>query len=157
MFRVRGFTLIEIVIAVAIMMIILLLAVPSLNGVLANKRLRRTLDNFGNLVHEAQERSVAEHRTYLIVQDGPNLIVRAEAFAKGEEPTIARQLTLAGSDAVKFSFPAALTKDPPTEWVFWPTGSCEPAIVRFSGRDGSWTANYSTLSAQPELINYAAR
>ena len=76
-------------------MMIVLLAVPSLaTGVLADKRLRRTLDNFGNLVREAQARSVAEHRTYLIVQDGPNLVVRAEAFAKGEKPTIAQLLKL---------------------------------------------------------------
>jgi prepilin-type N-terminal cleavage/methylation domain-containing protein len=157
MSRVRGFTLIEIVIAIAIMMLVLLLAVPSLNGVLADRRLHRTLDNFGNLVHEAQARSVAEHRTYLIVQDGQNLIVRAEAFAKGEEPTIARQLKLGGTEGIKFTFPAALTREQPAQWIFWPTGTCEPAIVQFSGRDGAWTAKYSTLSAQAELMKYAAR
>src|SRR4030088_298778 len=104
MSRARGFSLIEIVIAIAIMMIILLLAVPSLTGVLADKRLRHKLDNFGNLVREAQARSVAEHRTYLIVQDGQNLVVRAEAFAKGEKPTIARQLKLEETEGMQFSF-----------------------------------------------------
>src|SRR3979409_1891246 len=108
MLRARGFTLIEIVIAIAIMMLVLLMAVPSLHGVLAEKRLHRTLDNFGNLVREAQARSVAEHRTYLIVQDGQNLIVRAEAFAKGEKPTIAQYLKLEGAEGSEFSFPAAL-------------------------------------------------
>jgi len=36
-----GFTLIEIVIAIVILLTILLLAVPSVNGVLADRRLRR--------------------------------------------------------------------------------------------------------------------
>ena len=157
MSRARGFTLIEIVFAIVIMMLVMMIAVPSLSGVLADRRLRRSLDNFGNLVHEARERSVAEHRTYLIVQDGQTLALRAEAFAKGEKPTVANQLKLGPDEAVQFSFPAALTRDPPTEWIFWPTGTCEPAIVQFNGRDGTWTANYSALSAQPELLKYAAR
>jgi len=157
MFRARAFTLIEIVIAITILMLMLLLAVPSLNGVLADRRLRRTLDNFGNLVHAAQQRSVSEHRTYLIVQDGQTIAVRPEAFAKGEKRVNTTELKLQRNEAVKFSFPAALTRNPPTEWIFWPTGTCEPAIVKFSGRDGAWTAKYSTLSAQAELMNYAAR
>ena len=39
-----GFTLIEIVIAIAILVVALLMAVPSLKGVLADRRLRRSLD-----------------------------------------------------------------------------------------------------------------
>jgi type II secretory pathway pseudopilin PulG len=157
MLRVRAFTLVEIVIAITIMMLVLLLAVPSLNGVLADRRLRQTLDNFGNLVHAAQQHSVAERRTYLLVQDGQTVAVRPEAFAKGEKPANTTQLKLQRNDAIKFSFPAALTKNPPTEWIFWPTGTSEPAIVQFKGRDGVWTAKYSALSAQPELTKYAAR
>ena len=62
----RAFTLVEIVLAVFILMLLLLLAVPSLNGVLADRRLRHSLDSFNNLVRQAQERSVAERRPYLI-------------------------------------------------------------------------------------------
>jgi hypothetical protein len=53
--------------------------------------------------------------------------------------------------------PAALTKNPPPAWIFWPTGTCEPAVVQFVGRDGTWTANYSALTAQATLTTYAAR
>jgi type II secretion system protein H len=153
----RGFTLIEIVIAVFIMMLLLLLAVPSMNGVLADKRLRRSLDRFNNLVYQAQERSVAEHRAYLIVWGDKSVALRPEAFAKGEEVKPTADLALAGGDVLKLRLPAALTKNPPAEWIFWPSGTCEPAVVQFSGRDGSWTANYSALTARPELTNYAAR
>ena len=48
-----AFTLLEIVIAISIMMVVLLLAVPSLNGVLADKRLRRSFDGFNGLVRQA--------------------------------------------------------------------------------------------------------
>ena len=38
-----GFTLVEIVIAVVILLVILMMAVPSVNGVLADRGLRRSL------------------------------------------------------------------------------------------------------------------
>ena len=153
----RGFTLIEIVIAVFILMLLLMLAVPSMNGVLADKRLRRSLDRFNDLVRQAQERSVAEHRAYLIVWGDKSIALRPEVFAKGEEARPAADFALAGGNVVKLTLPAALTRNPPGEWIFWPSGTCEPAVVQFSGRDGSWTANYSALTARPQLTNYAAR
>ena len=81
----RAFTLIEIIIAVAILTVILLMAVPSLEGVFADRKLRASLDGFNKLVREAQERSVSEHRAYLIVWGEKDVIVQPEAFAKGEE------------------------------------------------------------------------
>ncbi len=80
--RCRAFTLIEIIIAVAILTVLLLVAVPSLSGVLADRRLRASLDEFNNLVRQAQERSVAEHRAYLIVWGDKDVIAQPEAFAK---------------------------------------------------------------------------
>jgi type II secretory pathway pseudopilin PulG len=152
----RGFTLIEIVIAVFIMMLLLMLAVPSLNGVLADKRLRRSLDGFNDLVRQAQERSVSEHRAYLIVWRNKGVSLRPEAFAKGEEVKTV-DLQLGGGESLKISLPAALIKKPKGEWIFWPSGICEPAVVEFSGHDGTWKANYSALTARPELTNYVAR
>ncbi len=157
MSRARAFTLIEIVIATAIMLIILLLAVPSLQGVLADKRLRRSLDAFNKLVNEARERSVSEHRAYLITLDGNNVDLRPEVLLKDEEPPEPPPSPFAQSDSIKMIFPAALTREQPNEWIFWPSGTCEPAIVQFQGRDGTWKARYSGLTSQPELENYAVR
>ena len=155
--RARGFTLLEIMISVCILLLILGLAVPSLTGVIADKRLRRSLNEFNDMVRQAQERSVAEHRAYLIVWGDKAAALRPESFAKDEEPKDAAQFALARGEALNLSLPSALRKDPPGEWIFWPSGTCEPAVVQFSGRDGSWTANYSALTARPELTNYAAR
>ena len=157
MSRPRGFTLIEIVIATAIMLIILLLAVPSLTGVLADRRLHHSLDRLTGVVNEARERSVAEHRSYLVVLDGKKVGLRPEVLRKDEKPALFSSQTFGSSDSLKISFPAALTAEQPNEWVFWPTGTCEPAVIQFRGRDGSWTASYTGLSPRPDLTNYAAR
>ena len=83
--RARGFTLIEIALSIFILLLLLMLAVPSFTGVIANRRLKQSLDEFNNLVRQAQERSVAERRSYLIVWSKNNVAVRPEAFAENEE------------------------------------------------------------------------
>ena len=155
--RSRAFTLVEIVIAVAIMATLLLMAVPSLEGVLADRRLRASLDAFNNLVRQAQERSVSEHRAYLIVWTDKNVFVQPEAFTKEDDGQPLATFDLERGTALTLSLPAALSKKQPGEWIFWPTGTCEPAVVHFEGRAGTWTANYSPLTAHGDLTNYAAR
>src|SRR5438045_8729356 len=83
--RQRGFTLVEVIIAVFILLLLLTLAVPSLNGVLADKRLHRSLDRFNSLARQAHERSLAEHRAYLIVWNDVQISLQAAAFLKTEE------------------------------------------------------------------------
>ena len=155
--RFRAFTLIEIVLAVFILMLLLALAVPSLNGVLANKRLKRSLDGFNNLVRQAQERSVTERRPYLIVWAKNNVMVRPEAFAEDEEAKAKAEFRPIRGSTLRLSLPSALAEKYPAEWIFWPSGTCEPATVRFQGPAGSWTANYSPLTARPEITSYAVR
>jgi hypothetical protein len=138
-------------------MLLLLLAVPSLHGVLADRRLRRSLDDFNKLVHRAQERSVTERRPYLIVWSKDSVLLRPEAFLKGEQVRPTAEFPLNRGETLKLSLPAALTKKHPAEWIFWPSGTCEPAIVQFAGPSGSWSANYSPLTTRPELTDYAAR
>lgn len=157
MARSRGFTLFEIMISICILLVILGLAIPSLSGVIVDKRLRRSLDEFNKLVQQAHQRSVTEHRAYLIVWGEKSIVLRPEAFTTDEEPKAAAQLTLARGDSLTLALPSALTENPPAEWIFWPSGTCEPATVRFQSANGSWAANYSPLSAQGELITYAAR
>jgi len=152
-----AFTLIEIAIAVSIMLLLLLLAVPSMSGVLADRRLHRSLDSFNKLVREAQERSLAERRAYLIVWQKDRVLLRPEVLQKKDSATPAAVIKLARGEAFTLSLPAAMTEHPAAEWIFWPTGTCEPAVVRFKGASGSWTANYSALTGQAEVANYAAR
>ena len=155
--RFRAFTLIEIALSIFILLLILLLAVPSLSGVIANRRLKQSLDSFNQLVRQAQERSVTERRAYLIVWGKNSVLLRPEVFAEDEEKKPTTVLGLPKGSWIRISLPAALLGKPPAEWIFWPSGACEPATVQFRGPAGGWTANYSPLTAQPELTQYAAR
>lgn len=152
-----GFTLVELAIAILILVVILMLAVPSLNGVMADRRLRKSLDNFNEIVRQAQERSIAERRPYLIIWREGKIGLRAEGLKQGEDRAPVALLKLTKDESLKFSFPAALLEDPPAEWIFWPSGNCEPARVTYRGRNGGWTASYSALTARPEIVAYVAK
>ena len=155
--RDRGFTLLELAIAVVILLIILMLAVPSLDGVLADRRLRRSLDDFNSIVRQAQERSIAERRAYLIIARDGKIGLRPEALLRGEDRAPVALLKLARNESLNFSFPAALTEETPAEWIFWPSGNCEPAVVSYRGMNGGWRANYSALTARSEIVAYVPK
>lgn len=152
-----GFTLIEMAIAVVIMVVVLLLAVPSLRGVLADRRLRRSFDDVNRLVLRAQELSLTERRTYLIVWREKQFALRPEAFFRDEERTPVATVNWQKGEAVSLTFPTAIEEEPPSEWIFWPSGNCEPAVVTYRGVNGAWRARYSALTARPELLDYVVR
>ncbi len=148
--------MIEIAIAVFILLLLLLLAIPSVNGVLANRRLQRSLDAMNEIVRMAQERSVIERRAYLIEWQKKSVILRPEATVEGDSEAPVATLVLDKGHAYQLLLPAALEKPPVAQWIFWPSGTCEPANVQFKGPAGTWEVNYSPLSARPEIIRYAA-
>jgi prepilin-type N-terminal cleavage/methylation domain-containing protein len=159
-FRMRrrnGFTLIEIVIAIVILLSILVLAVPSLTGVMADRRLRRSLDGLNSMVRQAQERSISEGRSYLIIWRDKKFALRAEGLRKGEDSGPVATWPWRKGESFSVSFPAAIDEEPLPAWIFWPSGTCEPAVVSYRGADGTWTAKYSALTARPELMKYATR
>ena len=135
----------------------MMLAVPSMSGVMADRRLRKSLDGFNAIVREAQERSMAESRSYLIVWQDGKIGLRPEGLSKGENPEPEMKIKIAKNESFRISFPAALVDDAPAEWIFWPSGNCEPATVTYQGQDGKWTANYSALTARSETVSYVAK
>ena len=143
--------------AIFILLLILVLAVPSFSGVIANRRLKQSLDAFNDLVRQAQTLSVTERRPYLIVGSKKNVLVLPEAFAEDEESKAKAEFRPSRGSTLRLSLPVALAEKYPAEWIFWPSGTCEPAIVRFQGPAGSWTANYSPLTGRPEITHYAVR
>lgn len=155
--RFRAFTLVEIALSIFILMLLLMLAVPSLTGVVASRRLKQSLDGFNDLVRQAHERSVIERRPYIIVWGKNSVLVRPESFAQDEEAKPTAVYRLGTGTLLRLSLPAALAAKFPAEWIFWPSGNCEPATVQFRGPAGFWTANYSPLTAQAEVTQYAAR
>ena len=155
--RFRAFTLVEIALSIFILMLLLMLAVPSMTGVVASRRLKQSLDGFNDLVRQAHERSVTERRPYIIVWGKNSVLLRPETFAEDEEAKPTAVFHLNNGTLLRLSLPAALAAKHPPEWIFWPSGNCEPAIVQFKGPAGLWTANYSPLTAQADVTQYAAR
>jgi type II secretion system protein H len=155
--RTAGFTLIEVVLSVFILMLLLVMAVPSVSGVMADRRLRQSLDRFNDLAHQAQQKSIAEHRAYLLTWTSKAIELRPETLIDSDGPDPVTRLVPARGESYSLALPFALMKDPPAEWIFWPSGTCEPAEVTFKSRNGTWTASYSALTAQAEIIGYAAR
>jgi type II secretory pathway pseudopilin PulG len=152
-----AFTLIEIVLAIVILMVVLVMAVPSLTGVLADRQLRRSLDAVNQLVLQAQDRSISERRPYLIVWRNKQFALRPEGFRRGEDRKPLATLKWQKGESFTLSLPAAIEDLPASEWIFWSSGNCEPAVVTYRGPSGAWTAKYSALTARPELMNYAVR
>jgi prepilin-type N-terminal cleavage/methylation domain-containing protein len=155
--RGKGFTLIEIAISVFILALLLLLALPSVSGVLADRRLKRSLDAMNEIVRTAQEHSVQERRAYVLEWQKRAVVLHPEAPKEDDPATPTATLALAKGDAYVLRLPAALDKGPFAKWVFWPSGTCEPAMVRFKGPAGAWEVNYAPLSARPQIIRYATK
>ena len=152
-----GFTLLELGIAVVILVLLMMLAVPSMSGVIADKRLRKSLDGFNAVVRQAQQRSMTERRPYLVIVADGKVGLRAEGLFRSESPEPEMKLKLGKNESLSIVFPAALYENVPPEWIFWPSGNCEPAVVTYRGRDGSWKANYSALTARSETVSYVAK
>ncbi len=155
--RRQGFTLIELAIAIFILLLIMVMGIPSMSGLLSDRRLRRSLDEMNQLVREAQERSVKERRAYLIAWEKEEIVLKPEFLAKGESDEPAMRLRLHRGDAFQLDLPAALVAKPAAEWIFWPNGTCESARIIFKGVNGNWTANYSPLTGRADLVAYVAK
>ena len=108
-------------------------------------------------MRQAHEHSLAEHRAYLIVWNDTYISLQPAAFLKTEEHQPIDTIPITRHDRWSLELPAALMKKVPAEWVFWESGVCEPARVRFASTDGSWTTEYSPLSGLGELIRYGSR
>jgi prepilin-type N-terminal cleavage/methylation domain-containing protein len=112
--RQNGFTLIEITIAIVILVVALLIAVPSLTGVLADRRLRRSRDDVNRLGVQAQERSISERRAYLIVwRDKQFALRRKNSSRRGSETGVECEVAKGGLSPL--SLPAAIEEEPPSE------------------------------------------
>src|SRR5436309_964022 len=97
--RGKAFTLIEIAISVFILAIIMLIALPSVSGVLADRRLKRSLDALNEIVRRAQERSVQERRPYVLEWQKRAVVLHPEAPRADDPATPVATLELAKGHA----------------------------------------------------------
>jgi type II secretory pathway pseudopilin PulG len=149
-----GFTLLEICLAIAICLLLVLIAVPSVRGVMAEQRLHATFDAFDRLVRKAQARSMDERRTYTLVWKKEGIELVPLDTREGEAaPSGSESLSLGAGEDYAIERPAALVKNPEPVWTFWRSGVCEPAIISYKGPLGSWIVRYDPLTAHGTFIN----
>lgn len=144
-----AFTLFEVCIAVFIGVMIILAAIPSLSGLIEERRAKKLFNEFDDLAKEASTRAVTERRAYVLDWDDSGVSMRPLEPANDDEAEDVRRVDFGQKLAPDLELPGALEKDPPREWTFWPTGTCEPAIVICHIADAPWTATYDPLTEQP--------
>jgi type II secretory pathway pseudopilin PulG len=154
--KTEGFTLIEICLAVFIALILTMMAIPSIQGLLSERAIKRSFDSFSDMVTEAQNRAITERRAYLIAWDEDGISLRPDQPANKDEQKGIERVDLKKDETYDIELPAALEKDPPKEWIFWPSGTCESAKISYRGADGTWTADYDPLTVRAALITNAS-
>lgn len=152
--RRSGFTLLEICLALAIGLMIIALAVPSIAGLIAEQRLKKSFERFDQMVGTARVRSVTGQRSHVLVWDkkGISLLLNENATDGAGESTEER-LAFARDESYEIRRPATLVKDAPGEWVFWRNGICEPAVVSYTGPAGTWVVNYDALTGRGTFVS----
>lgn len=150
--RHAGFTLLEICLALAIGVMIILLSVPSISGLLAEQRLKKSFERLDTLVSAARVRSASEQRAYALVWDreGITLVGRERAAVGGEDT--GERLIFEDKESFQLKRTAALMKNPPDEWVFWSNGVCEPVEISYQGTNGNWLVKYDPLTARGTFL-----
>lgn len=85
--RSGAFTLIEIIIAMTIIAVIAAVAVPTLQGLNEEEKLREPLVTLADMVREVRQRAIREHRQYEIVfeRDGVHAVPGNRDFPKRDE------------------------------------------------------------------------
>ncbi len=162
--------------AITIAVVIIFLALPSLRGMSAEKRLTDSFDRFDALARKAQRNAVQQQRAWTLIWEGTGITLQPDELvpptplpdgsgngdALNNLPTAAPDLnqqdqgeTMAIGKDESFTIerPVALKplKDVPAEWTFWRSGTCEPVIIRYAGPAGTWTATYHPLTGHGEI------
>ena len=150
--RSAGFTLFEILIAITIAVMVILIAIPSVQGMLRTNQLRATYESFDAFVHKAHNKSVSEQRAYVMTWGKDGIDLAPERLKDDEAGAQPEHFSFDGGQIV-ISRPAALIKNPPPEWTFWRSGICEPAIISYKGPAGTWTVKYDPLTVQSTYLN----
>ena len=147
-----GFTLLEICLVIVIGLMLLTLAVPGFESLFAEQKLKKTFEDFDEFVHLAQKRSVTERRTFVMVWHEGGITLEPEEPTDADKEAETVQFAIEDGSELTIERPAALEKEPPMEWPFWRSGTCEPVVVSYKGEAGTWTAQYDPLTVRGTFL-----
>lgn len=160
---IRAFTLIEMLLAIAIALGVVVLAVPNMRGVGRDKKLREAFEKFDNFSRRGQQLAVSQQRPWTLTWDGSRILLQPVEMTPEENKagTVehSEELPILEGESYSLDRHAALlpAKETPPVWTFWRSGTCEPVIVGYSGPDGTWTAQYNPLTGRGEIIDQAVQ
>lgn len=145
----------------AIVVLVMGVAVPSLTGQMQRRKLQDSFDRLGELISQARVHSVREAKPYLLAWDKAGKVSLFPADLNLEERrkqgATASLLSDYKSERYTLFRPSSLSADPPAEWTFWPTGTCEPVIVKYAGGSGTWEAAFNPLSGRGTMTRFIAQ
>ncbi len=160
----RAFTLIEMMLAIAIAIAVTVLAIPNLRGMSREKRLHETFEKFDALARTAQANAVHDQRSWSISWQPDRILVQPdeptpEERENGTAAAQVEELPISKEESYTIDRHASLLplKDTPAVWTFWRSGTCEPVVVGYSGPDGTWSAQYDPLTGHGEIVDQTVR
>jgi hypothetical protein len=162
--RGAGFTLLEICMAVAIGLMMLSLAMPSLRGVFGEQRLRERMGEFEAVVLKASvlaNRSNREVRLRWMKLERDRMglwmgtMEGSEEVEGGDNGVV---LEMDRDEKLQVRRLAARKEVPaPPEWSFWPRGLREPVELSYAGPLGEWVLRFGALVPEPEVVSIRPR
>lgn len=147
-----GYTLIEIAIVLAIIVLIIGAAVPMSSGFMREQRMRDPLRQLLILAKTARTEAMTTGRPTGVVFEKKGFgIMRPGA----EEPSDLRNLPGSMSYTIlPFGAERRIKPDGQT-WIFQPTGLCEPLTVRLEQGDAWMEATFDPLTAEISEENFS--
>jgi general secretion pathway protein H len=128
-----GFTLLELVLVLAIIAVILAVVAPTFSGFAAGRKPQDAAARFVALTHYARSQAIAEGRTYRIILDPAQGQWWLANDDSGMSPVAGPYGQMyAAADGVRMETNAPLENGQPT-LRFESNGRCDPARVRFMG------------------------
>ncbi|MDG2125586.1 MAG: prepilin-type N-terminal cleavage/methylation domain-containing protein [Verrucomicrobiales bacterium] len=163
----RGFTLIEIIISIALIMLIMGMAVMSTGTLAEERRMREVTVELKDFAKKARAQALIEQRAFQIeFQPG---FFRVQALQQvSEEQSAMQSLNLVEGDAMRaeelrrYNLPEDMTLEirrwnrvewepaVARAWVFEHSGICEPLSVRLNGPKGYIEMMFNPLTANVE-------
>jgi prepilin-type N-terminal cleavage/methylation domain-containing protein len=159
----HAFTLIEMMLAIAIAVAVTLLTIPNLRGMSREQRLHETFEKFDAFARKAQLNAVRDQRSWSISLQPERVLLQADEPTPEERESgadaLQEELPVAGDESYTFTRHASLLppKETPAVWTFWRSGTCEPVIVSYSGPDGTWSAQYDPLTGHGQITDQAVQ
>jgi prepilin-type N-terminal cleavage/methylation domain-containing protein len=159
----RAFTLIELMLAIAIAIAVTALAVPNMRGAAAERRLHETFDRFDAFARKAQLYAVSQQRSWTLIFDPGRITLQPDEPTPEERESggspLQEVLATAEGESYSLARHASLLapRDTLAEWTFWRSGTCEPVIVSYDGPDGTWSAQYNALTGHGEIVDQVVR